>query len=482
MRNSKRYLGIAAVLLVLSGAVLGCERGSEKGARGEEPQSPEKLIEEGKVEWDYFMDDYKMLGLALSEYSASDFDESGEIEFQTEYPVIDERMESISCMISNHTGEDLEFGTEYALEVKGGEAWYQVPFPENMGWEAVAIVLPDGESFGKVINLEMMEYTFRDGEYRIVMRIGERLVKAEFRMGESQITPETPFGYLPLQELPEDYSLEEAVANGDVVFSFGETYNLEKLLHFVQNARLGLPAMVRLVSFTVEGDPIIYDIQRNVTYGGMEWYHFSQDVTRDGFSAPDDRTIWEQNYSYLVTDGRDLYLSNYAEYREDTGNWKEGRCIVFQDGLQTKEEAEEVWEQYETILAWTKEMTDKRLEGNSIRLKVMSPDGSRYVCLDKDQEKGGNSFGYGMEGYGDGDFRIPDAEGGQKVIVIVDFEWLNDEEVRLHCRETLEISDGEQEEQYFTMIFRPGDTGGEASLGERNYEDPYLQGLSYLAE
>lgn len=489
MRNSKRYFGIAAIVLVLSGAVAGCEQGSEKAAQEDETQPLEEVKEDEKVEWDYALNDYGMLGLALSEYSPGDFDESGEIVLRTEYPVIDRRMESIGCIISNHTGADMEFGTEYVLEVKGEDAWYQVPFPENMGWEAIAIRLPDGESYGKVINLAMMDHTFHDGEYRIVMRFTDRMVKAEFRMGESQITPETPFGFLPLQELPEDYSLEEAVANGDVVFSFQETYNLEKLLHFAENVRLGLPAMVRLVSFTVEGDPIIYDIQRNVTYGGMEWYHFSGDCTRDAFSAPDDRKIREQNYSYLVTDGRDLYLSNYAEFREDTRGLEESRCIVFQDELQIKEEEGEVWEQYGTILAWTRETTEKRLEGNSIRRKVMSPDGSRYVCLDKDQEKGGNSFGYGSAGYADGDFRIPDSEDGQKektgsreITAIVDFEWLNDEEVRLLCREALKTSDGGQEEQYFTIIFRPGDVRGEARLGERNYEEPYLKDLPYFAD
>lgn len=492
MRSGKRYLRVVAAL-ILGSMVMGCGKESEKGAREEMPQSVE-IVEEEKgqgedegVEEDTLTDAYAQAGFPLSEYSEDDFDGTGEIVFRTEYDVIDRRIDNISCIISNHMAEDVEFGTEYVLEVKGGQSWYKVPFPENMGWEAVARRLPAGGSCGKMINLAMMDHTFQDGEYRIVMRIGERLVKAEFQMGESKITPETPFGCIPLEELPEDYDLEEAIANGDVVFSFQETYNLEKLLHFAENVRLGLPAMVRLVSFTVEGDPMIYDICRNVAYGGMEWYHLSEDYTRDHFSAPDDRRIWEQNYSYLVTDGKDLYLSNYAEYRETPGSLRESRCIVLQDALQTKGETGEVWEQYNTILAWTKEMTEKRLAGNSTRLKVISPDGNWYVCLDEDQEKGGNSFGYGSAGFGNGDLRIPDSESGQEgktefweITAIEGFEWVNNEEVRLTCREDLRNSNTDQAQQYFTVIFQPGATEAESCFGERNYEEPYLQDFPFI--
>lgn len=475
MRNGKRYLGIIVVILALSGVVTGCGQEGAKSAQEEETGSTNEVKEEDKVERDFSLDNYKELGFAPSEYSVSDFDGTGEIEFRTEYPVIDSRMESISCIIENHTGADVEFGAEYVLEVQGEDGWYQIPFPENMAWNSVAFRLPAKGACGKVINLAGMEHRFHVGEYRVVMKIGERLVKAEFSMGESEITPATPFGFLPLEELPQDYELEDAVANGDVVFTFQETYNMEKLLHFAENVRLGLPAMVRLVSFTVEGDPIIYDIQQNVDYGGMEWYHLRKDFTRDQFSAPDDRRIWEQNYSYLVTDGENLYLSNYAEYREDAEIPGDSMCIVFQNGTD-----EEILEQYGTILGWTEEMTEKRLAGNVTRLKVMNPEGSWYVCLDKDQEKGGNSFGYGSAGYGESDVKVPDPEG--KIVAIVNFEWLDAREVRFTCKELAKGNDVDGEERYFTIIFRPEEKDKEARFGEKNYVEPEMPGLSDITE
>lgn len=339
-----------------------------------------------------------------------------------------------------------------------------------MAWNAVAYVLPPGESCGKVINLSRMnssDFQYFDGEYRIVMKIGNYLVKAEFEMGESDITPETPFGYQPLEKLPEDYSLEMAVENGDVVFSFTKSYNLDRLKDFAEKTQLGLPAMVRLVSFTVEGDPIIYDICRNVICGGADYYTLIEDTSRDQWGIGE---IEKGRYSYLVTDGKDIYLSNYASFRKDIPDFSRDNRLITR-GLDLNGKGKDA-ELYREILTCVEDLTKKRLEGNSTRLRCISPDGSWYVSLDAEQIKGGTGFGYGKEGYGS-DCVIPEAiqgeEGEGSITAITGFQWIDEESVLLIC-------DTNVEDKICNIAFWPqAAMNREQAFGEREYKSRYIQ-------
>lgn len=49
-------------------------------------------------------------------------------------------------------------------------------------------------------------------------------------------------------------------------------------------------------------------------------------------------------------------------------------------------------ELYREILTCVEDLTKKRLEGNSTRLRCISPDGSWYVSLDAEQIKGGTGI------------------------------------------------------------------------------------------
>lgn len=367
-------------------------------------------------------------GLMPSAYAESEFDTSGKILFRTEYAVIDKEMESISYIIENLSGEDLEYGEEYVLEVKSGEQWYQVPFPENYGWNAVEYVLPADNMSGGILNLAWMDFTYADGDYRIVKKIGDYLVKAEFSMGESEITPETPFGYKELSALPEEYNLDNAIKDGVVVFGYQDSFNIERLKEFMVKAKLGLPAMVRIGFSTVEGDPIFYDLKRNVTNDGREWYTLYHDSRRDQFMREENRVITQENFSYLVTDGMDIYLSDYAGYADTKLFHETSRSIAASAYLNQPDLIKEIvkrWEEldseelhaevevYRDVIASIEEMTANRLEWNVTRYKSVSPDGTYYVSLNEEQikqdveaENKEITFGFGTKGYGTSDYAI----------------------------------------------------------------------------
>lgn len=433
MRRIRLFLlGMSALTLTLS--LTACMGETNK------PSDAESAAQEGS-------DD---AGNVPSRYADSDFDISGAVLFETEYPVINKGMENICYTIENHSGKELEYGSEYVLEIQKGGQWYEVPFRENAAFDALAYVLPAENMAGGILNLGWMDFTYVDGQYRIVKKIGDYLVKAEFSMGESVITPETPFGYAALEELPEEYSIDDAIADGVVVFGWRENYNTERLKSFLINARLGLPAMVRIGFSTVEGDPVFYDVKRNVMDGGMEWYTLYHDSRRDKFSAEEDRVITQNNYSYLVTDGETIFLSDFAEYRAEERFYEASRDLVY-IGTYTDTDKDASAEQ--EFLSLAEELSKNRLNGNSTRYKSVSPEGTYYISLDDKQLAGGTSFGYGTKGYGISDCAIPaentEMTGTAAITGILKVSWLDDETAQLVCST-------EQEGMLCYVEFRPG--------------------------
>ncbi len=414
--------------------------------------------------------------LTLSPYTESDFDASGKVLFKTEHAVINKEMDSISYTIENLSGSEQEYGDEYALEIKAGEQWYQVPFPEGYGWDSILYILPDNEIRGGILNLSWMDFEFADGDYRIVKKIGNYLVRAEFAMGESMITPGTPYGYESLEDLPLSYTMDEAIEDNVVVLGYKKSYNLDNLKIFVNNVKTGLPAMVRFGFSTIEGDPIFYDLIQNVTLDGRTWFTLYHDSRRDNFSAEEDRIITNNNYSYIVTDGISIYFSNFAEYADTELFHESSRGIYAGDYLCqpeiideivkrheefTLEELQEEVELYKDIIRIIEEMTADRLECNVTRYKSFSPEGTYYVSLNEEQMArlpelqicgyplaedmdetveligGPVSFGFGTKGYGISDYIISGSNSDmikQSTIIGVEtVSWIDDETAVLKC-------------------------------------------------
>jgi hypothetical protein len=99
--------------------------------------------------------------------------------------------------------------------------------------------------------------------------------------------------YENLNKLPQEYSPELAQKNGDVVRVNGIVYNVEKLDKLIENTKIINADMIRITTYTDEGDAIIYDLIKSA--GGFE---LTVDNTRDKFSSKQDRKIRE----YDITD------------------------------------------------------------------------------------------------------------------------------------------------------------------------------------
>lgn len=107
--------------------------------------------------------------------------------------------------------------------------------------------------------------------------------------------------YDDLNKIPRDYILEDAIKNGDIVFFFKSTYNVDKLETFYnrfKNKVLQNGDMIRLTGFTIEGDAIIQDL----TYNNNS-LKLVIDKTRDKFLSIEESIITEYKIVDIYTKG-----------------------------------------------------------------------------------------------------------------------------------------------------------------------------------
>lgn len=92
-----------------------------------------------------------------------------------------------------------------------------------------------------------------------------------------EVSPQE-YGYPLLTELTKDYSIEQAIADGCYVESVDGIFGKDKIETFLEQCQKEVPAFLRAVESTKEGDPIILDL----IYDGQE-YQLTLDSTRDQF-------------------------------------------------------------------------------------------------------------------------------------------------------------------------------------------------------
>ena len=116
--------------------------------------------------------------------------------------------------------------------------------------------------------------------------------------------------YVDLKELPANYSEDMALRDGVVVERFREVLNAEYLYQFIEMYSEGKNAMVRVMAYTIEGDPIITDISYD---NGM--ITMTIDSSRDSFSS--DEKFYTENFKYIVEKDGLLYLSNHRQWNDN---------------------------------------------------------------------------------------------------------------------------------------------------------------------
>jgi hypothetical protein len=78
------------------------------------------------------------------------------------------------------------------------------------------------------------------------------------------------------------YNSETAKENGDVVNIHGKISNLDKFENFIKNVESGIKDKIRITIYTVEGDPIFY----NLNYDGNQ-IQYTFDNSQDGDRGSD---------------------------------------------------------------------------------------------------------------------------------------------------------------------------------------------------
>ena len=187
----------------------------------------------------------------------------------------------------------------------------------------------------------------------------------------------------------------------------------ERVLDFLEKVADGTPTMLRMVSYTLSGQPVVHDIT-------FESRHFlyRRDDTRSGGS------ITQQRYSYLVADGSYIYLSDYADlsYRENPDRTLEAQILAVFTASSFSD-----WDSFRGVV---EDMTASRLESDATMARYWSEDGTHWVNLTADpMDYTVTSEKYGMsrtltqfDGLVDGGVEILSAQ------------WLSDTQVQLNCR------------------------------------------------
>ena len=118
--------------------------------------------------------------------------------------------------------------------------------------------------------------------------------------------------YADLMELPAGYSEDMAIRDGVVVDKISSVLNPEYLYRFCDLYSDGSEAFVRVMSYTIEGDPIITDVSYNDGIITM-----TTDSSRDRYTVEEDRLIKNQ-FRYLVAHDGLLYLSKNPHWKDNT--------------------------------------------------------------------------------------------------------------------------------------------------------------------
>ena len=295
------------------------------------------------------------------------------LELDTEWDVYDPSAEEIWCILSYEgEGDPLEFGAEYRLEVQTDSGWEQVPFVEGTGWDSVLYTLHVGESWAFPCVLSLFDYSFTDGTYRVVKEIGDQTLTAEFTLTDgAAISAETPYGFGPMEDLPEDWDTAEAAASGAVVFTEAGMENADAAETFLEKVSLGIPSQLRTLQNYYESWPMLIDVI------------YENDSFRWRMRTGGELT--EKRFSYIVTDGTDVYLSNGADW-DSTERYDSDKAFLLPSGSGS------------ALVPRAQELMADQTAGSTVRYRIWSADGVWDASLTETPTE----FGVGWQRPGEG--------------------------------------------------------------------------------
>ena len=382
-----------------------------------------------------------VLGLAACEerkkaspYREEDFVTDSPVILTTENRSYDKSVESFVYWVSNYGEEAVTYSTDYTIEVKEGDSWYSLPQVEDYvdgdRTEEEVTVAPGETATGK-FSFWQYDYEVTDGTYRLIMTIDGAPHRTYFSIGSSTALEEDPYGYGTLESLPETLDLEKLTYD-IAISSAGELIggSEEHVITFLRKVADGTEGMLRIVSYGLSGQPVLYDVL-------YEDGHFlcRKDPSRDGGGA-----VTEQRYSYLVTDGEYIYLSDQATLNEKelAGRRIEANRFVLLTGSDFT-----LWD---AMVDLVKDMTANRLETDATLARYWSEDGSYWVNLTADpKDYTVSSKKHGMSRTLTEFSQLEEEREAE--MEIVSAVWISETQVRLSCR-----LQGDDEETWYVTF------------------------------
>lgn len=90
----------------------------------------------------------------------------------------------ITVLITNNSGKEFSYGEYFSVQKQIDGQWYTMPFrADNIGFQDIAHILPNGESTSETYNLDLYG-TMEPGVYRLVVET----LSAEFLVGHGRMT------------------------------------------------------------------------------------------------------------------------------------------------------------------------------------------------------------------------------------------------------------------------------------------------------
>lgn len=327
---------------------------------------------------------------------------SADLLLQPEWEEYDPSVETIWFTLENHTGDEIETGVDYALETLGENgSWYQVPFREDVGWTMELLSVADGGTVALSCWLDAVDWDLSDGgTYRIVKTVGDQTCAGEFRLTQgAAISADRPYGFDPLEDWTE-------TADNAVIFDGNGASDLEQVGVFLEKTRLGLPCQLRTVQDYGEGAVMVIDVIYENDH--FLWRMRQMDE------------ITEHRFSYIVTDGTALYLSNGADWNT-TLAYGSDKAFLVPEG------------QCQNLISAVEQSMKDRLEWNVIRYRVW--DASGVWCAGTSGESSTEFFVAWQkpgEGSAGSAYDLQDWDGLETAIT--GLEWQEDGRLKLTCQ------------------------------------------------
>ena len=186
-----------------------------------------------------------------------------------------------------------------------------------------------------------------------------------------------------LEEIPQDYPMNQAIKDGCIVMSNNAVFNKSKLDSFIDNTNVNnkdrKSDFIRFVQYTIEGDAVITDLEYKAGLG----YMLTNDNTRDAFGA-DTKVITNSDipaefYTIDLVENKEFFdlvlqLTGEIEYESNKKEYKSIPVISYSKDSATYDTAptfigEVTKVNDKTIIVKTEE---KNL-GDAVSVKVENP-------------------------------------------------------------------------------------------------------------